>query len=112
DRDVGGRKLFGVAPLAPDPFDFEPVALLGKLAAAALANRRERIVVDLAALDRRYEFIEQQDQRPDDPRLGLPALAEEHHMMAGEYAVFDLRHHRTVVADDPRQDALLVFQPR
>ena len=51
-RDVGRRELFGVAALALDPCDLGRVALLRHELHASPANRRERIVVDLAARDR------------------------------------------------------------
>ena len=110
DRNVGRRELFGVAMVAADPRNLECVALLHLEAATALANRRRWIVVDLASLDRRHVLIEEQRERPDDARLGLAALAEEHHMMAGEHAIFDFGQHGLIVADDARHDALLVAQ--
>ena len=56
--------------------------------------------------DDRDVRVEQRRQRADDARLRLAALAEEHHVMAGEDGVLDLRDDRVVEADDAGQDAL------
>ena len=110
DRNVGGGQLLGVALVAADPFDFQFLAGFGQLAPAFLADRRHRTVIDLASLDRRHPFVEQVGQRSDDARLGLPAFAQEHHVMPGEDAVFDLGNDRVFVTENPRHQALLVAQ--
>ena len=110
-RDVGRRQLLGIAPLASDPFDFQLFAELGRPPPAGAANWPIRIVVDLAALDRRHALVEQVGEQSDEPRLGLSALAEKDHVMAGEHAVFDFGQHALVVADDAGQDALARAQP-
>src|SRR5262249_57713810 len=71
-----------------------------------------RIVVDLAARQHGNLFVEQPDQEPRDPRLGLTALAEKDDVLPGQDRVLDLRHDRIVVADDPRQERVAVPEPR
>ena len=65
---------------------------------------RERIVVELAAADDREPLVEQADEGPRHPRLGLAALAEEDEVLAGEDGVLDRRDDGVVVADDAGQD--------
>ena len=64
-----------------------------------VGRRRVRVVVDLAAGDDRHPLVEQADERADDARLRLAALAEEDHVVAGEQRVRQLRKHGVVVAD-------------
>ena len=72
---------------------------------------RERVVVQLAAGDDWDGVVEQADQRPREPGLGLAALAQEDDVLAGEDGVLDRRDDRVVVADDAREDRLLRGQP-
>ena len=58
------------------------------------------MVVDLAAGDDRGPLVEQADQRADQPGLALPALAEQHDVVAGQHGALDLGQHRLVEADD------------
>src|SRR3954469_20452992 len=81
DGYVRSRKLFTVALISPDPLDRQRVALRRQAPLTRPADRLERIVVDLAALDDRNPLIEKGDQPADDARLGLPALAQKDHMV-------------------------------
>ena len=92
--------------LAVHPGDRGRVAVLGDEVAGVLADRRVRVVVDLAAGDDRHPLVEQAGERADDPRLGLAALAEEDHVVAGEERVLELRHHRVLVAQDTLEQRL------
>ena len=75
------------------------------------ADRRVRVVVDLAAGDDRRPLVEQADQRPDQPGLALPALAEEDDVVAGEQGALDLGQHGVVEADDAREGEVPGPQP-
>jgi hypothetical protein len=112
DGDVGRRQLLAVAAVARDPHHAGGLALLGHQLTAGLADRGERVVVDLAAGHRRQLLVEQPDQHPGDPRLGLTALAAEDEILAAEDRVLDLRDDRIVVADDARQKRLAAPQAR
>ena len=48
--------------------------------------------------------VEQADEQPRHPGLGLAALAEEDEVLAGEDRVLDRRDDRLLVADDARED--------
>ena len=110
DRRVGCGELLRVALLGGQPRQLGGVAVLGDEVAAAAADRRVRVVVDLASGDRRDGVVEQRDERADEPGLGLAALAEQHHVLAGEDRVLDLRDDRIVVAADPAEQLLVVAQ--
>ena len=51
------------------------------------------------------------DQRADQPGLALAALAEQHHVVAGEQRPLDLGQHGVVVADDAGEARLAGAQP-
>ena len=104
DGDVRRRELLGVAPVTRDPVDGGRITVGLDDGACSRADRRERVVVELAAADRREPRVEQADQEPRDPRLGLAALTEEHEVVPGEDRVLDGGDHQILVADDTRED--------
>jgi hypothetical protein len=81
DRDIGSRKLLAVAAIAWNPGDLGLVGALGDDLTARLADRRERVVVDLAAGQRRHLGVEQGAQEARHACLGLAALAQEHDVL-------------------------------
>src|SRR5439155_16434063 len=64
------------------------------------------VVVDLAAADDGDALVEQRDQRTQQARLGLAALAEEDDVLAGEDGVLQLRDDAVVVAADAGEEGL------
>ena len=99
-RDIRRRKLFGISSLARDPFDLEQIAFLGDLFATGLADRLERIVIDLASFNDRDFFVQQAFEVADQARLGLSPLAQENHVVTRQDRVFELRDDGVVVSDD------------
>ncbi len=91
DAGVGGGQLLDVALVAVPPGDRQVVADLGSQSATARADRGERVVVDLAALDVRRPLVEQGAERAHQPGLALAALTEEHQVVAGEQRALELR---------------------
>src|SRR3990170_1577290 len=67
----------------------------------------ERVIVKLGVGEVWEPRIQQTDQRPRDPALGLPALTEEDDVLAGQDGVLQLRKNRLVVAQDSRQEGLI-----
>ena len=63
DRDVGRGELLAVAALPRQPLDGRPVAQLRDERAPGLADRLERVVVDLAAGERRHGLVEERHER-------------------------------------------------
>ena len=106
DRDVGGGELLAVAAVAGDPQDGGAVALAVEARPARPADRRERIVVDLAAGEGGDRVVEQAHQEARHPRFGLPALAEKDDVLPAQDRVLDLGDHALVVADDAREERL------
>ena len=82
------------------------VAVLGDEVAGVAADRVVRVVVDLAAGDDRHPLVEQAGERADHAGLGLAALAEEDHVVAGEQGVLQLRHDGLLVAEDAFEQRL------
>ncbi len=111
DGDVGRGQLLAVAPVAREPGHLDGVAALGHALPARGADRRQRIVVDLAAREHGHRLVEQTGEQPRDPRLGLAALTEQHDVLAAQHGVLDLGDHRLVVADDAGQEGLAPAQP-
>src|SRR5690606_19833707 len=87
------------------------VAELGGEPPAPDADRRVRVVVDLAALDHRGPLVEQAGDRADEPGLALTALPEEHHVVAGDQGALQERQHRVVEADDAGEAGLAAPEP-
>ena len=110
DRHVGRRELLDVACLARQPGDRQRVALCGDPRAARAADRRERIVVDLAAGDDRDLLVEQIDEAAQDAALRLAAQPEQDEVVARQDRVDELRDDRLVVADDARKERLARLQ--
>src|SRR5438552_2789714 len=106
DRDVGRRQLLAVAAVARDPDDLGRGVLLGEPRAAGAADRREGVVVDLAAGERGHRRVEQGREEARHACLGLAALAEENDVLAREDRVLDLRHDALLVAHDPGEERL------
>ena len=106
DRRVGRRELLAEAAVAVHPLDRRVVAALGDEMARVRRDRVVRVVVDLAAGDDRHPLVEQADERADDARLRLAALAEEDHVVAGEQRVRELREDGVVVTDDAVDERL------
>ena len=100
---VGCRQLLAVALAAVLPRHLRPVPLRGDDPPASRAYRVVGMVVDLAAGDDRRPLVQQCHQRADQSGLALAALAEQHHVVAGQDRPFHLREHGVVEADDPRE---------
>ena len=112
DRDVGRRQLLGVAAIAGQPIDRGILALAVDDRAGRGGDRRVRVVVELPAAEHRQPLVEQADQQAGHPCLGLPALAEEHEIMAGQDRVLDGRDDRVLIPHDAGQDLAAVGKAR
>jgi hypothetical protein len=97
DRHVRRGQLLHVAVVRREPRDGRLVAALGDEITAALADRPERVVVDLAAGHRRDPVVQQRGQAAQQPALGLAAQAQQDQVVSREDRVHDLRHHRVLV---------------
>ena len=108
----------GVASFSPyrsvavPPGDRQVVAELRREPAAAGADRRVRVVVDLAAGDDRRPLVEQPADGADQPGLALAALAEQDDVVPGEQRPLDVRQHGLVEADDAGKPVLPGAHPR
>ena len=109
---VRGGKLLAVALAPVLPGDREFLALLLGEAAAAGADRRVRVVVDLAARDGRRPLVEQRADRADEAGLALPALAQQDDVVPGQQGPLDVREHGLVEPDDAREAFLPGAHPR
>ncbi len=86
------------------PGDRRGVAALGDQVAAELGDRAEGVVVDLAAGDDRNDWVEELDEGPQEPGLGLSAKAEQDEIVPGQDGVDDLGEDGVLVADDAREE--------
>ena len=102
-RNVRCRQLFGVPFFPSQPDDFRFVAVRRHHVAAVFTNRGKRVVVDFAALNRRYFFIQQLHQDPHQTRLCLSAFTEENHIVPGKDGIFDIGNNCVAVTDNPRK---------
>jgi hypothetical protein len=108
DRDIGRGQLLGVAPDAWQPVDRGVIPLLIDDGSAGRRDRLVRVVVEFATAEDRQPLVEQADQQPRHTGLGLPALAEEHEVVAGQDRVLDGRDDGVVEADDAGQDVAAI----
>ena len=107
DGHVRGGQFLDVALLGRKIGDRRLVALAGDQLAAALADGRIGVVVDLTAADVRRVRVEQRRECAQDAALGLSAQPEQDEVMPREDRVHDLWHYRIVEADDAREDGFL-----
>ena len=63
---------------------------------------RVRVLAQLGALDHRRPLVEQAGQCPQQPRLALAALAEQHDVVAGDQGPLQLRKHGVLEPQDAR----------
>ena len=110
DRDVGRRELLAVSLVARQPHELHRIAVVRDAVLARGADRLERVVVDLAARDRRRDRVEKLDELAREACLRLSALAEEDDVLTRKDGVLDLRDHRRVVANDPLEERALLRQ--
>ena len=104
DRDVRGRQLLGVSPVARAASDRGCVTLLAAtIARAGRADRLERVVVELTSFDDRQPRVQQLDEHPGHPRLRLPSFPEKDEVVPGQDRVLDGRDDRILEPDDPWQ---------
>ncbi|MFN8093447.1 MAG: hypothetical protein U0599_14735 [Vicinamibacteria bacterium] len=111
DRHVGRRELLDVALVATQPRDGRRLALLGDEIAAALAQGRLGVVVDLAPGHDRDRLVEERREGPEDAALRLAAQAEEDHVVPRENRVRDLRDDGVLVAEDAGEERFLRLEP-
>ena len=98
NRHVGRGKFFHESLLAAKPRYRRGIAFRRDSFPAGAANRKIGIVVNLAAGHDRNLRIEKSHQAAQNPRLCLPAQAEQNEMMPREHGIGDLGYHRVVVA--------------
>jgi hypothetical protein len=104
-------QLLRVPVVPADPRDRRLAPSLGHQGPAPGADRPERMVVDLAALDRRNMLVQEVDQVPDQPGLGLSPLAEEDQVVPGQQAPLQPGNDRVVEADDAGEQLLAPAHP-
>ena len=101
DAGVGGRELLGVPLVAVPPLDRQVVAELGRAALRLVGDRLVGVLAELGARDHRRPLVEQADQRAQQPGLALAALAEQHHVVAGDQRPLELRDDGVLEAVQP-----------
>ena len=112
DRDVGRGELLDVAVVAPEPRDRQVGALGGGARPAGGAQRRQRIVVDLAPRHDGDDLVEQPRQAAQQAGLRLAAEAEQDEVVFREEGVHQLRNDGLVVADDAGKERLAALELR
>jgi hypothetical protein len=75
-------------------------------------DRRERVVVHLAAGDDRHRLVEKADERAQDARLRLTAQAEQDEVVSRQDRVDDLRHDRLLIADHAGEERAAAGEAR
>src|SRR5207244_3997035 len=78
--------------------------------AAAPADGKEGIVIDLATFDDWNDVIQEFNQPAENPALGLAAQAEEDHVVPGEDGIHNLRNDGFFIADDAGENRRLCLE--
>jgi hypothetical protein len=111
--DVGELRPRGqplrVPLFPPPPGDRYPLRWrVGDQPLAGRGDRLLRVFVDRRAgdVEVRDGVVEEADERPHQAALGLPLLAEEEHVVAGDQGDVDLRDDGVFVSDDAGEQFL------
>src|SRR5438309_11675037 len=91
DGHIRRRELFNVALLRREISNGGTVSAFYNQFLATAANRRVRIVMDLASRDVGHVRIQERSERAKNTALGLSAQAQQNKVMPRENCVNDLR---------------------
>lgn len=80
------------------------------LVVAALADRRIRVVMNLASRNVGHLLIEKRGKRAQYPAFRLAAQAQENEIVSRQNRIHDLRYHGIVVSDDPGENGATLTQ--
>src|SRR6185436_11268501 len=86
------------------------IPILLNAAPAAGADRRDRIVVNLATGDIGQLLVQQRRKRAKNTTFGLTSKAQQNEVVARENRVHELRDDRLVVPDDARKQRFAGLQ--
>ena len=106
DGGVGSGQLLAVALRAVDPVDRRGLAQFLDPVQGVARDRVVGVVVDFGAGDDGHPLVQQADQGPDDPGLGLTALAQEDEVVAGQDGVLQLGDDGLLEAEDAGHERL------
>src|SRR5919201_159794 len=102
----------GSSLIAGQPIDRRLVAELLDDRPGARADRRVRVIVQLAAANDRDLVGEQPDQQARHSSLGLTALSQKHELLPAQDRVLVRRQDGVLITDDARKDRLPLAEPR
>ena len=94
--DVGRGQLLGVAAVAVDPHDRDPIITSSHQLTAPGADRPVGMVVDLAPFHGRDLVVEELDQVADQASFGLAPLPQEDQVVPGQDPPLQAGKHRLV----------------
>ena len=106
DGGVRRGQLLAVAVAPVHPRHRQVVTGLGQEILGEAGDGMVRIVVDLRVGHDGQPLVEQPDQGPDDPRLGLAPLAQEDDVVPGQDGVLELGQDRVLEAQHPGDQGL------
>ncbi len=110
NRDIGSRQLFYVPILGSEISDGRAVAVLGDFLMAAAADRRIRVVMDLAAGDVWHLRVKQRCKGAKDPAFCLSTQAQQNEIVARENSVDDLRYDSVFIPHNSRKKRATLAQ--
>ena len=110
DGDVRCRQFLHVAFVRGEIGNGGGISAFRNQLPAAAANRRVRIVVDLAARDVWHLGIKQGGHGAEHATFRLSAQSEQYEMVARKNGVDHLRYHRVVIAHDAGENGTVLAQ--
>ena len=104
DGDIRRVQLFNIPLFGREISDRSCIPMFAYLVVAALADRRIRVVMNLASRNVGHLLIEKRGKRAQYPAFRLAAQAQENEIVSRQNRIHDLRYHGIVVADDPGEN--------
>src|ERR1700733_11900343 len=103
DRYVRSRELLDETQVARHPRDRSRIAFCGDLFFASAAERRERIVINLAPSNHWNLGVQQIRQPAQNPALRLPPQPQQNEIVPRQQGIHDLRNNGVFVAVHARK---------
>ena len=105
-RNIRRRQLLAIPLLPTHPHNRRVIPLRLQDPPALRANRNQRIAIQIAPRQRRHCLIQQPDHMPNKPRLSLPPLPQQNHILPRQNRILQLRNNRILKPDYPRKQLL------
>ena len=105
-------QLLDIALMAMQPLHRRIVPHVGNEIFGKAGERLQRVVVEFAARHHGHILVEQLHNAAREPRFGLPAQAEQQHIVARQQRALDVRDDGVVKTNDALKAVVASFESR